>query len=550
MIDVSKKLRKYFYLVWFLGVILQVSLIFPSGIFWNGSYQFWGAEYHDGLWHVSLIQKLTHLSLENPVFAGERLRNYHYLTDLVIALFHNITGIHIFDVFFRIYPVFISLLIGLLTYKLAKKLFYNEVAAIWSVLFVYIGSNFAYLLPFFKLGNPILESAFWVSQPISIFTNIPFSASVPLILGSILSLKIYFGNDKKKYLILSSILLGLAPPTKSFSIIFVMAFGFAGFIRVFREKKIDLLLASIMSFIIATLIISPTFQFGKNFIFEPGWFLKTMIEAPDRMNWKDWALKYQFYKANYDIFNLAKFYIIAFLIFVFGNLGTRIVMIIGLAKIKDVFKDEIHTILLGSLFVSLLIPTLFITTGIAWNGIQFMYYFLMIAGFYSGYGLYKLVNKMHGFLSKIILVFTIVVLTTPINIHTLWFYYHHPAEVKIGGEELSALTNLSKTGNYKDVVLTFPLETSFMEVSAFTDKSTFLGDWLMAIVPGHDYQKRLGLIKNSMETGEGFRNLLSKNGIKWLYIKGTEPEIVNSVKDSLSIFYKGDSITIYHVEKI
>lgn len=532
-----------------LGVVAQVSLIFPSGLFYRGGFRFWGAQAHDGLWHVSLIQKLKYLSFENPVFAGERIGSYHYLSNLIIALVHRISGISVFNLFFRIFPSLISFSIGVLTFKLAKKLFRTEAGAIWSMFFVFMGSNFAYILPLFGLGYEILESAFWVQQPISMFTNMPFSASVPLILGALYFLDSYLSKGDKTDLVFSSVLFSLLAPTKSFSIVFNLAFGLAGGIRLILKRRTDLIIASILSLLFGFLLMLPAFKFERHLIFEPGWFLRTMIEAPDRMNWQDQALKLQVYRENFDIFNLSKFYLMAFLIFLFGNLGTRAVMFFGIVK-RDFFKNEVHQILVCSLFLTLFIPIFFLTTGIVWNSIQFMYYFLLVAGIYAGYGTCRLMSRIKEPTIRVFASLVIILLTIPTSLHTLWFYHHRGPDTKVEGAELEALTKLSKSGSFRDTILTYPLEQSFIEVSAFSGKSTFLGDWLMAVVPGHDYAYRLESIRDASRNKDKFLDFLRVNKISWIYIKGIEPEIVKEIEENLNLFYCGGDITIYRVEKI
>ena len=552
MLDVEERNKKYFFLIFFAGVIAQLALIFPSGLYWKGGYQFWGTHFHDGLWHLSIVQKLKYLSLENPVFAGERIRNYHYLSDFVIALIHKMTGVSIFDIFFRIFPAFVSFLIGVLTYKLAKNLFENEISAIWSMFFVFLGSNFAFILPFLGLGNPIIETSLWVQQPISIFTNFPLSFSIPIIFGALYLLKKYLENLRIKYFLLSILLFGLAPASKSFSVIFNLSLVLVGLVRLIIKKNKDLFLAGIFSLIIAFLLLSPTFKFDKHLIFKPGWFLKTMVEAPDRMNWQSFALKYQFYKEYGDIFNLAKFYFIAFLIFFFGNLGTRVVAFFGFPGFLKLLRDEVHQVLILSLILSLLIPMFFLTTGIAWNAIQFVYYFLFIIGLYSGRGMSKILLYFKKNLFKWLFSLLIILATIPVNFYTLWFYYHRGRgpDIKIEKSRLRSLEMLLSSGSRDDVVLTFPLEKSFIEVSAFSGKSTFLGDWLMAVVPGHEYDSRFTEIKESMKSKDLFENFLNKNRIKWIYIMGEEPQILNEVHENFSLYFREEGIIIYHVEKI
>ena len=188
-----------------LGAVFQVSVIIPSGTRVEGGYVFWGAQYHDALWHISLMQKLSHFSFENPVFAGETIRNYHYLMNLFLGLTHRVLNIPLFVLVYKVFPVVNSLLMGILTYVLSYRLFDSRRSALWSVFFVYFGSSFAYFLPALGLGGELLETAFWSQQQLSTFFNLPFAASLTVLLASCIALDKYLSSKKlntfKKYIV-------------------------------------------------------------------------------------------------------------------------------------------------------------------------------------------------------------------------------------------------------------------------------------------------------------------------------------------------------------
>lgn len=544
------KVRPYFFLVLIAGSLAQLAMIFPSGIFRKGGYQFWGAQFHDALWHVAVAHKIKDLSLENPIFSGEIIRNYHVLTNFVLAFISKITGLSLFHVTYRVLPSIIAIATGILTFILVNKVFKNQRAAIWSMFFVYLGSNLAYVLPLFGLGSEMLETAMWVQQSVSVFNNLPLATSIPIVLLAVISLKFYLERKDKHYFIYTIVLFALLPSTKSHSSVFLLAFGIVGVWRFLTKRKYDLLILSSIAALLAYIIISPTFHFGKQLIFEPGWFLRTMIEAPDRLNWQDWTLRYQFYKAHNDIFNLARFFTLAFLIFFVGNLGTRVISVFGIPKFKSLFSDEINLLLVISAIIFAAMPMLFLATGMAWNTIQFFYYFLLIVGIYSGVGMYKLVSKMKSIKLKWLFAIIIILLTIPVNLYSLWFYYSHSADSKIQGAYLESLQKLSEVGRASDLILTLPTGTDAVEIAAFTGKTMYLGDRTQAIVTGHDYQGRFDAIIKAMDQDEDLIELIDKHGIDWIFIKGSSPQIIEDIGHRLSEFYISDNIKIYHVERI
>ena len=543
---VSKKNRLWLYLTIIAGSFAQVIMIFPSGLRSQRGIQFWGAQFHDGLWHIAIVKKFVNFSFENPVFAGEKLGNYHYFSDLLVALVHIITRIDVFVIYYKILPSVISLSTGFFVFLLSKKLFKSEVAAIWSMFFVFLGSNFAYLLPFFGLGYPIWETNFWVQQPMSIYSNMPYALSVPIVLSSIYFLTKYLSGPRNNYLILSALLLAIAPATKSFTFFIFPGLFVISLYRVYKNKKFDLLIYFSCTLLIAILLMLPSLRFSDNFIYEPGWFLKTMIEAPDRMNWQDWSLRYQFYKSNNDIFNLVRFYITAFVIFFVGNLGTRVLAFVGVYKIRKLPHPEIHFLLLFSSFLLAIFPMFYLSSGIAWNTIQFYYYFLLFLGIYAGYGTYILLNNTRTKLYKIGLAIIIILFSIPVDIQTFYFYYSRPTGSYVTYEELEAFNYLNINGDDSDRVLTFPIGASFIHLAAYTGKTVFLGDEITAVLTGHDYRKRLDEINSAIEEREGFLKYLRKNKIRWIYdVTSEKSEILKN--GNIKTSFKKGNISIYEV---
>lgn len=118
-----------------LGALSWSMTMVKSG--WMNSYGmgFWGANGHDGIWHIALINSLARGSLNMPTFAGVGLKNYHIGFDFLLAQLHNLTSIPTTILYFQITPPVIALLVGWLTYKLVLIWKKSQVQALWSVFF-------------------------------------------------------------------------------------------------------------------------------------------------------------------------------------------------------------------------------------------------------------------------------------------------------------------------------------------------------------------------------------------------------------------------------
>ena len=127
-----------------IGTFLWSLTIVKSGWIYSYGMGFWGANGHDGIWHISLIESLSRGSLAAPMFSGENIKNYHLGFDLILAGLHRLTGVPVVNLYFQIAPVILAFLIGFLTFKLTRNL--------WSVFFVYFGGNWAWIL---GKGSPL-----------------------------------------------------------------------------------------------------------------------------------------------------------------------------------------------------------------------------------------------------------------------------------------------------------------------------------------------------------------------------------------------------------
>src|SRR3990167_6390213 len=87
---------------WLFFVIFIGSLSWSLVIVRSGIEGFWGPNGHDGVWHVALANSLKRGSLEMPVFAGERLQNYHIGFDLGLAFLSFVTRISVNRLYFQI----------------------------------------------------------------------------------------------------------------------------------------------------------------------------------------------------------------------------------------------------------------------------------------------------------------------------------------------------------------------------------------------------------------------------------------------------------------
>jgi len=554
----------------FLGIInwslimVKSTLIYPFGM------GFWGPNGHDGVWHIALINQLARGSLEMPTFAGEQLKNYHIGFDALLAIIHKVTTIPVHNLYFQIIPPLLALLIGILVYKFVLLWRKSKSAAFWATFFVYFGGSFGWLVTLLRNGEIGGESMFWAQQAISTLVNPPFALSIVLMFLGLILLIRYKKSAGFRLLVLISLIFGSLVQVKVYAGILSLGGLFvAGIFEYFRKKDFAILKVFAGSFLTSLLLYIPLNKFSSNLIvYRPFWFLETMMGLTDRFYWQ------RFYEAmvNYRLGNIwikaIPAYLIAFLIFLVGNMGIRIIkaplIIKWLRDFKKIRATEIF--LLVVIVGGVVFPMFFLQAGTPWNTIQFFYYSLVFSGVLAGVFLGEWLEIQKNNKKKFLAIASILVLTLPTTMATLKHYLPARPPAKISHEELEALSFLSEQPN--GVVLTYPFDRIAAEaarsnpprplylyestayVSAFGNKPVYLEDEVNLDITGYQWRQRRKGVESFLDSLDhaGVWSFLRENNITYVYwIKGQRATLGEGQLGMTRIF-ENSEVDIYKVD--
>ena len=499
----------------FLGALSWSLTMFKSDPCWfakcaNGA-GFWGPNGHDGIWHIALAESLSRGNLGIPTFAGGAIKNYHIGFDLLLALFHKITFIPINNLYFQILPPIFAVAIGLLVYKFVLVWTGSIRYTLYAVFFTYFGGSLGWVL-----GKG--ESAFWSQQAVSTLINPPLALSLIIILLGLIFLLKYQKTHTTYYLLLTTLFFGILIQIKVYAGILVL-----GALLISKNFKVFLgtLAISLILFL----------PFNKNpqglLVFQPFWFLETMMQFADRVGWAKFGEAMVNYKAGGMWTKGILAYMVALAIFIVGNFGTRIIFLFRKIKL-----DSVGIFLYSIIAAGVIIPMFFLQKGTPWNTIQFMYYSLFFSGILAGIALAKI--------NTTLIYIIIVVLTVPTSILTLKDVYLPPrSPAMLSNSELSALSFLK--GQPNGVVLTYPFDKvkakeaennpprplylyeSTAYVSAYSAKPVLLEDEVNLEITGYDWKSRRAEIEDWYRQPDQIkaREFLANNNIKYIYwLKG------------------------------
>jgi hypothetical protein len=574
-----------------------------SGLQYDYGLGFWGPNGHDGIWHIALANSLNRGSLAMPVFAGHALKNYHIGFDLLLVLLNKLTQIPIINLYFQILPIFLSIAIGAATYIFVLNWRKSQTEAFWSTFFVYFGGNFGWVITLLRDGQLGGESMFWSQQSISTLINPPFALSLLLILVGLNLLHKSLTNIAKKS----------APAPRSFSevgstITLIILFGaliqikaYAGalalgalfvagtcqaIINRFQRtsswmKKYYILITFVASTATSILLFLPLNKnSGSLLVFQPFWFLETMMQLTDRVGWLRFGEAMVNYKAIGWLFpKTILAYATSFLIFLFGNLGTRFLSLFlifswlislfrhsGAKRSEAIESKAIQIFILSIITAGIILPMFFLQSGTPWNTIQFFYYSLMFLGILSGIAFASILEARPNKKYKNILIASLILLTIPTTIGTLRYVYlpsRPPA--KLSTDEHEALKFLSQQED--GIVMTYPFDpgrakeesvnppvplpyyVSTAYVSAFSNKPVFLEDEVNLDITGYDWKSRRKQSEdfyNSLDENY-VREFIENNNIKYFYWVGGQRARLGETQLGIERIFENEEVDIYQV---
>lgn len=534
-----------------------------NGLLYDYGLGFWGAHGHDAIWHLGLIESLKNgLPVQNPIFAGLELSNYHYFFDLLVASTSTLSGIGANDLYFRYFPVVVSVLIGLLTFIVARVWFKRSFIAILACFFVYFGGSFGWVLSFIQKRDLSGETTFWAQQGISTLINPPFAISLLIFLaGLYLFYKVLEQKNQFLDLMVPLIILwGSIIEFKAYAGVLVL--GGLGFVTLvqFIKKDWSLLKIFLPTLGLSLIVFLPNNLGGTSLlVFSPFWLIHSMVDFPDRLSFARLSYARAAGQETGNYLKLLGAEGLGLLIFLMGNLGTRIVGLISL--IKNISLKPFNLFIMFFLALSLILPLLFIQKGANYNIIQFFYYFLFILNFFTAASLVVLIDKFK--VVGMVLTALVIILTLP----TTWDSLHHfiPSRppARISRLEVEALSFLKMQP--EGIVLSFydeKLREKLVEpiplfayaptgyVGAFSAKSEFVADTINLDIIGIDFKGRLQTRRDilALKEPEIVKKLLIEGGIEYIYVPREARFAADETRFHIKRIFENAEVEIFRVK--
>jgi len=285
----------------------------------------------------------------------------------------------------------------------------------------------------------------------------------------------------------------------------------------------------------------------------------------ERLFWEKYYQAMISYKIGGDFIKGIPAYFVAFLIFLLGNFGTRVLGFAWfLQKLKKIRELDYLSVFIGSIIiVGVIIPMFLVQKGTPWNTIQFFYYSLFFMGIVSGIFLSRFLSKITIGLQYAV-IGVVFSLTLPTTVTTMKHYLPSTPPAKIGNFELEALSFLEKKpqgrvlslqipGIYYEDEHPMPLYEydSTAYVSAFSNKPVFLEDVVNLNIMNYNWPARLEKIKTFLEdsNSENGKNFLRDEGIDYIYLVKRSGVGLHEPTLGLKNIFENEEVIIYKVSR-
>ena len=551
----------------FVGSLVWSLTLIRSGLKYSFGLGFWGPNAHDGIWHIALAESLVKGTLNNPIFAGYKLTNYHLGFDAILALLNKITSIPIVTLYFQIIPPILAVLVGILSYKLILSWSKSKAITLWSLFFIYFGGGFGFLVSLIRGEGLGGDSMFWIQSAATTLVNPPFALSLVILLAGLLVLTKYKTSRNLKYLIFSSLLFGILVQIKVYATVVVLGALFvASIFAAFYEKKYELFNVFVFSVLISlVLLFSISPNFSSLIVFYPFWFLENMMNFGDRFHWERFYQAMVTYKSGRIYLKAIAAYGVAFLIFIIGNLGTRMIGFLILKRWLKKF-DCFKIFTLSGIIIGIIIPMFFLQKGTPWNTIQFSYYSVFFSAILAGYSVNFILDNIKSRILKYLCILLVIGFTITTTFATLRHYISKIPHSKISNNELAALNILRKEPkgtvlsiqllgedslNTLDKYVPIPiyLYESTAYISAFSKMQGYFEDEVNLNILGYNWPERkekiIAFLKNSNSVSG--RDFLRNESIDYIYLIKRAGVGLDEKTLGIKNIFNNDEVIIYQV---
>lgn len=552
---IFKKLDFTFIAIVFAGSLLMLSSVFFMGVRTKNGMIFCCRSVDDAMYHLALTSSLVNYfpPLE-PGLPNRTVKNYHFLSDLVVADFARVFKIPFIFLEFQYFSLLLTVMLAGLTLLFSDILSLGRVFARWLAVFVFLAGDILYVLIFLINGNFQFETTV-LDDASKLLTSPPRAFSVVLMFGG-LCLFILWIKRKDLYTgFLTGLVLGSLIGFKVYTGIFALWGAFFVGLYFLYRSQFKMLPPLIFMAVLSVALFLP-FNRNSGGIYYGGlWRFRDFIQTKG-VNFSDLELRREIFQNDGKIFKSSVFdasFILLYLLFLFGT--TNLAFLNTRRSIAS-FPVELNIFLIPGLMLSLVIGSLFLQATGGANTVQFINVAFIFGSIYAALALYYWLGKVPKNFGYF-LICCVLLLTMFRGISE---GFKNIGQVfgdrgfKVSNEELAALDYLNKNTNVDAVVMSTPWISEngeFLYLKFLSGKKLYLGGARILRDHGYDVDKQARIavdVGNQQDAGRE-RKLLNESGIDFYYLP---TDFFLKLKDRGKVFetvYENGKVSILKYKK-
>lgn len=525
-----KKINLLILIIVISGTIMNLSAVWAMGIKkGDGSLVFCCRGVPDAIYHLSLTNQIEkNFPPNEPGSYGDKVENYHLLSNLVAADISRVFKLDIAPVQFRYVSMVGVILLGGSAFVFSSLLKLRDSYGKWLALFLYLSGDILYILLFLRTGK-LNFTVTIIDDATKLLAGPPRALSIFLLMGGLCFMVIWLKKRDLFSGLITAVIIGSLVGFKVYTGIFALiGMGFMGsYFLIKKDIKmiIPLIFAGLLSLILYLTVIGTAGHLSFNGL----WRFEDFIVHKD-LGLQRLELARLIFLNDYKYLQVAlfeMFFIAVYFAFLFGT--TNLALMQTRSSLK-LFPQELNIFLISGLVTTLGMGLFFIQNPGGANTIQFIMGGFLIAGIYAALACYWLTTKLKTytkyFVVSIIVAFTISrgLFEVIGNIRSI----SHAEGLKIDANEIEAL-NYINTSIDKDSVIMLSEwmseEEIFLYISFLGDRPVFLTGAGVLRDHGFDTTGKKAVVSQVLNSDdlELVRVLVSENKINYLYL----PQEVN-----------------------
>ncbi len=445
-----------------LGSFFATYIMWRSGSMENGKLVFYATNSVDAIYHLSLIGNLKfNFPPTHPGILGLPLKGYNFFYDLMVAYFSKYYKLEIIDLFFRYFPLFLSIFYGFSGWALGKFMKMERATVLIFLFLLYFAQGFSKTISIGKITSydpGIVHTIANIVDP-SVMLSVCFLFLLYILV---------FSQRRNFSFLLPALILGVLPMIKIYTAFLAFsAVGVLFLFEVIRKRDFYYLKLLLPAGLTAAISYFPT-NFGSGgLIFAPNLLYRHYLESIASANTLTWYNRLLVFEQHNNYIKIIWYkFIVVLSLFYIPSLGLRAINVLYIKKLfrKNFYKEN-NIFWITAIAIGFIIPSFFIQSVAVFVVLQFLWIVYFILLIPTAYSLTKLLGNITR-LKAFILISILVLLSLPENYTLFKIYSRSP--VKIDVEALRAASKVSEIPSSQGVIVLNTNKNGSRYESAYT----------------------------------------------------------------------------------